>query len=122
MPTQACSPPLPALLLQVGIEGLEALKARDGNEKVPPDIAHQVLDLPLVIRLAQTAKTFFEQVVGLQLTKGPGALTLPIVQNARHRKLGVVVENAVGDTADEGEGRVMTGAEGFGPLRRIGWS
>ena len=40
VPTQAGSPPLPALLLQVGIEGLEALKARDGNEKVPPDIAH----------------------------------------------------------------------------------
>jgi hypothetical protein len=58
--------------------------------------------------------------VRLELGKGAGPLPLAIVQNARHRQLGVVVEDRARHPTKEGEGRVVPVEKGLGTLGRIG--
>ena len=62
------------------------------------------LHLPLVVALARAPEPVVEQVVGLQLGEGTGALAPAVSQYLRHRQLGIVVEDALGDPAQEGEG------------------
>ena len=56
----------------------------------------------LVIALAGTPEPVLEQVVGLQLREGPGALTPAVPQYLRHRQPGIVAEDAPGNSAQEG--------------------
>ena len=64
----------------------------------------QTLYFAFVIALAGAAEPVLEQVVGLQLGEGAGALTPAIPQYLGHRQLGVVVEDALGHPAQKGEG------------------
>ena len=57
----------------------------------------------LVIALAGTPEPVLEQVVGLQLGEGPGALTPAVPQYLRHRQPGIVAEDAPGNSAQEGK-------------------
>ena len=93
-----------ALLLEVGVQGVEALKRRYGYHEVPPDIPHQTFHLPLVVPLTRTAEPVIEQVVGLQLGEHPGPLTPAVPQYLCHRKRGVVVHNALRYSAQERKG------------------
>ena len=72
------------------------------------------------IGIAGTAEPVLEGVVGLEFSEGPGALPPAVSQYPGHRQLGVVVEDALGHSAEEGEGRDVPIAEGLGGLRRIG--
>ena len=56
----------------------------------------------------------------LELAEGPGALSPAIAQDSRHRQLGIVVENALRDSAQEGERRDVAFQEGPGGLGRVG--
>ena len=62
-----------------------------------------LIHLTLVIALAGAAEPVVEQVVGLQLGEGTGALATAVPQNPGHGQLGVVVQNALGHPAQEGE-------------------
>ena len=80
----------------------------------------EALHLAFVIALAGAAEPVLEQVVGLQLGEGAGALTPAVPQYLRHRQPGVVVENALGHSAQEGDGGNVAVQEGLGGLGGIG--
>ena len=96
--------PLQAALLQVGIQGLKTLEGGNGHQEIAPRVAHQSFDLTFVIALAGTPETVVEQVVGLELGEGTGALAPAVAQYLGHRQLGIVVEDALRHTTQEGEG------------------
>ena len=75
-----------------------------GTRKFPPNVAHHALDLPLVIALGRAAEPVIEQVVGLQLREGPSTLAPTVSQYPGHRQLGIVVQDALGHSAQDGEG------------------
>ena len=106
-------------MLQVGIQRLEIREGRYGHQKVAAHVAHQALHLTLVIALAGAAEPVVEQVVGLQLGEGTGALATAVPQNPGHGQLGVVVQNALGHPAQEGESGDMAVQERLGGLRRV---
>ena len=85
--------PVEAVLLEMSVELGEARSRRDRDQEVAPGIADQALDLALVVAFAGPAEAVEEQVVRLQLGKGPGPLPLAAIQDAGHRQLGVVVED-----------------------------
>ena len=85
--------PLQAPPLQVGIQRLKTLHRRYRHQEVAPRVAHHPLDIPLVIALAGTTEPVLEQVVGLQLGAGPGALPASMAQYLRHRQLGVALSS-----------------------------
>ena len=58
--------------------------------------------------------------MGLEFREGPGAFTASIPQYPGHRQLGVVVQDALGHSAQEGESRDMAVQEGLGGLGRVG--
>ena len=95
--------PLEAPPLQVGIQRIKALEGRHRHQEVSAHIPHQALDLALVIALAWTAEPVLEQVVRLELGEGAGKLTPAIPQDLRHGQLGIVVEDALGHSAQVGE-------------------
>ena len=76
--------------------------------------------LPLVVAFARAAEAGAEQVVGQHLAEDSGKLSLPVSQDPGHRKLGVVVEHALGHPSEEGEGPIVAVTEGFSGLRGIG--
>ena len=58
--------------------------------------------------------------MGLELGEGAGALTPAVPQYLRHRQLGIVVEDAPGHSAQEGERRDVPVQEGLGGLGGVG--
>ena len=59
--------------------------------------------------------------MGLEFGEGTGALASAVAQYPGHRQPGIVVEHALGHSAQEGEGRDVPVQEGLGGLRRIGF-
>ena len=104
----------------MGVQRLKAHEGRRRRQEVPSHVPHHPLHLTLVVPLAGTAEPVIEQVVGLKLGEGPGALPTPVPQDPGHCQLGVVVQDALGDSAQEGEGRHVAVQEGLGGLRRVG--
>ena len=95
--------------------------AKDGTgQEVAPRVAHQALYLAFVIALAGAPEPVVEQEVGLDLDEGPRALATAVSQYLRHGQLGIVVEDALRHTTQEGEGRDVAVQECLGGLRRIG--
>ena len=90
------------------------------HQEIAPRVAHQALRLAFVIALAGTPEPVVEQVVGLELGEGTGALAPAVAQYLRHRQPGNVVEDALGHSAQEGKGRDVAVQEGLGGLGRIG--
>ena len=121
MAAQPIALALEALFLEPGIQGRKALKARKRDQEVAPDIADQPLDLALVVALAGATKPVLEQIMRLQLTEDPRALTPPVAQDPGHRDLGVVIQNGDWNAAEEGKGRDMTVAECLRRLPGIGF-
>ena len=74
---------------------IKALEGRDGHEEVAPHISHQAFDLSFVVALAGTPEPVLEEVVGLKLGKGTGALTSAVTQYPGHGQPGIVVEDAL---------------------------
>ena len=60
--------------------------------------------LPLSLPLGGTAEPVVDQVVGLQLSERPATFTLSVSQYLGHRQPGIVVQDAPGHSAQEGEG------------------
>ncbi len=111
--------PRQAATLQVGVQGLKALEGWRRRQEVAPHIPGHPLDLPLAVALAGTAEPVIEQVVGLEFREGPGALPPSIPQDPGHGQLGVVVQDALGHSAQECEGRHVAVQEGLGGLGRV---
>ena len=59
--------------------------------------------------------------MGLELCEGPGALAPTVAQYLGHGQPAIVVEDALGHSPQEGEGRDVPVQEGLGGLRRIGF-
>jgi len=93
--------PSEAMRFQMGIEGVEALERRDGNQEVPTCIPHQTFHLALVVPFGWTAELVLEQVVELKLREHPGPLPATISKDPCHCKSGVVVHNALGHSPQE---------------------
>ena len=92
-----------AALFQMGIQRIEALEGRHRHQKVSSHVPHQALHLAFVIALAGTPEPVLEQVVGLQLGEGAGALAPAVSQDPGNSQPGVVVEDALGHSAQKGE-------------------
>ena len=101
---------------QVGIECIEAFERRHRHQEVAARVPHQALHLAFVIALAGTAEPVLEQVVRLQLGEGAGALTPAVARDLRHRQPGVVVEDALGHSAQNVNGGGKVGRAGGGLL------
>ena len=86
------------------IQALKALEGRSGHQEIAPSVAHQARHHSLVITLAGTPEPVVEQVVGLDLDEGAGALAPAVPQYLRHRQLGIVVEDALGHSTHERDG------------------
>ena len=76
--------------------------------------------MPLSLPLPGTPEPVLEQVVGLQLGEGAGALATAVPQYLRYGQPGIVVEDAPGHSAQVGEGGNVPVQEGLGGLRRVG--
>ena len=120
MTTQPVAQSAPAALQQLRVELSEAGRVRDRHHEVAPRVADQPFDLALVVALARPPEAVGEQVVRLQLAEDPSPLPPAIAQDARHRQLGVVVQDRARHPAEELEADVVPFAEGFAALRRIG--
>src|SRR6266566_919833 len=103
----------------MGVQRREALKHRDGYEEVPSRIADQPFDFALVIAFARSAEPILEKVVRLQLCKHARALPLAVTEDARHRDLGVVIQDRLWDAVEKCERPNVAVAEGFRRLCRI---
>ena len=112
--------PIEAALLEMRIELGEAGEGWDRHQKAAARIADQALDLAFVVAFARPAEPIEEQIVRLQLGKRARPLALAITEEAADRQLGVVVENRLRRTAQEGEGRIVAVEESLDPLRRVG--
>ena len=89
------------------------------RQGVPPDVAHHALDFSLVIALGKASEPVVEQVVRLQLGERPGAFASAVSEYPGHGQLGIVIEDALGYSAQEGEGRDMSVQEGPGGLDEV---
>ena len=87
-PFQASSPP-------GRHSGHQSSRRTDGRQEIAPRVAHQALHLTLVIALAGAAEPVIEQVVGLELGEGPGALAPTVAQDPGNSQPGIVVEDAL---------------------------
>ena len=67
--------------LQAGIERIESLEGRHRHQEVSARVPHQALHLAFVIALAGAAEPVLEQVVGLELGEGAGALTTAVAKD-----------------------------------------
>ena len=105
-------------MFQVGIECIEALEGRHRHQEVAPHVPHQALYLAFVIALAGAAEPVLEQVVRLQLGEGAGALASAVSQDPGNSQPGIVVEDALGHSAQKGKRRYVPVQEGLGGLSR----
>ena len=114
--------PVAALFLQVAIEGVPAREPGTRRHEVPPGKANHPLHITLVVALAGTPISVFEQVMRLQTAEGPRSLPRAIRQNARYQTLVIVVENRLGNAAKQGEASVVPVQPRFRRCRRVGRS
>jgi hypothetical protein len=108
------------ILQQLLIQRGQARRPRHRHQQVAADPANQPLDLAFVVAFAGAAEPVGKHVMGLQLAEHPHALAHPVAQDARHRQLGIVVQDRARHLAEEREGTIVPVAERFGGLRRIG--
>ena len=80
------------------------------HQEIAACVAHQALNLAL----AGTLEPVLEQVVGLEFGEGLGALPTAVPQDPGHRQPGVVIQDGLGHSAQEGEGGDMAIQEGLG--------
>ncbi len=109
----------PAALLKVSVELTPAGKGRHGHQEVAPPVAHQRLDVTLLVAAPHAAEAVPKEEVGLQAQELAGELTLT-PDDARHCDLRVVVVGLCGHPAKEGEGGTVRVLEALGALARVG--
>src|SRR5271167_1269845 len=119
MAAQTVSHSTAAAFQQIGVQRLEALEHRDGDEEVPSRIADKPFDFALVVAFARSAEPILEQVVRLQLGEHARALPLAVTKDARHRDLGVVIQDRLRYAAEECKRPNVAVAECFCRLCRI---
>ena len=112
--------PVAALFLQRGIEGVPARKPGTRHHKVPPGVANHPFYIAFIVALAGAAVAVLEQGMGLQPAERPGPLPRAVRQDARHQTLVVVVENRLGNPAEEGKGRIVPVQPSLRRRRRVG--
>src|SRR5207237_8966470 len=116
---QPMAEPAATTLEQLLVQRREARRPRNRHQQISADPADQAFDLALVIPLTRTAEPVGKQVMGLQLAEHSRPLPRPIVQDAGHRQLRIVVEDRLRYPAEEAECGVVPVAKRFGGLRRI---
>src|SRR6202166_4151134 len=119
MAAQTVSHSTAAAFQQMGVQRFEALEHRDWHEEVGSRIADHSFDFALVVAFARSAEPVLEQVVRLQLGEHACPLPLAVTEDARHRDLGVVIQDRLRYAAEECERSSVAVAEGFRRLCRI---
>ena len=89
------------------------------HQVVPSDKPDQTFYFAFVVALAGPPKPIGEQVVRLQLAEHARPLPGAVAQDARHRQLGVVIQDRHRHAAEERERRHLPGTERLRRLRRI---
>src|SRR6476620_2940523 len=80
-------------LEQLLVQRRQSDRPRHRHQQVPPDPANQPLDFAFVVAFAGPTKPIGKHVMRLQLAEYPRSLSDPIAQDARHRQLGIVVQD-----------------------------
>src|SRR4030088_2982531 len=119
MATQTVSHSTATAFQKMGVQRVEALGYWDGYEEVPARIADQPFDFALVIAFAGSAEPIIEQEARLELGAHARPLSFAVPEDAGHRNLGVVIQDRLGNPAEEGERPDVAVAEGFRCLCRI---
>jgi hypothetical protein len=104
VPAQPPLPPLAAIFFQVHVQLVPTVHTRNRHQEVAPHIAHQPLDLALVVTLGWTPELLRQQVVTLHFGEGPRLLPLAVAQDLGHGDLRVVVENLARHSTEIGKG------------------
>lgn len=89
---------------------------RDGDQEIATGIAHQGLDVPLLVGPADPAEVGLEEVVALESLEGVGERPPPAFGDLGDGDLQVVVADPTRNSAEEGEGPDVTLEEGLGAL------
>ena len=97
----------------------EGVEARHRDQEVPPPEAHQALDVALLVAPGHPAEVVGEEEVALQTQELPGEVAVA-AHHLGDGDPGVVIADAGGHAAEEGEARHVPGLEGLGALSRIG--
>ena len=87
MPAHKIVLALQALLLQPGVQRIEALEPWRGDQEVAAAISNSALDMAFVITLGGPAELVVEQIVGLQLGEGPGPFALAVATDLGDREV-----------------------------------
>src|SRR5690606_35126338 len=95
---------LAALLLQPEVERFPARELRHRHHEVTPRIAHQTLDITLVVSLARAAIAIPDQVMRQEAAEQLRPLAGAVGQDLRHKAAVVVVEHRLGNRAEERKG------------------
>ena len=112
--------PVAATRLQGCIEGVPALVTGKRRHEVPPGVADHPFHIAFVVALAGTAITVLEEVMRLKPAERHRSFPRAVRQDARHQALVVVVEDRLGNPAEESEGPVMTVQPSFRRRGRVG--
>jgi len=100
-----------------GVEPLQAaVQGRDGHQEVAAGVAHERLDVPLLVRPAHQAEVGLEEVVADEAEEGAGEPPLAAAGDLRDGDLEVVGADPPGHAAEEGEGPDVSLAERLGAL------
>src|SRR5690606_24020065 len=111
---------LAALLLQPEVERFPARELRHRHHEVTPRIAHQTLDITLVVSLARAAIAIPDQVMRQEAAEQLRPLAGAVGQDLRHKAAVVVVEHRLGNRAEERKGMDVAVNPGLGHRRRVG--
>jgi hypothetical protein len=103
---------------QLGVQVVPRVRGWDGHQEVAADVADAVLDVPLLVRLADAAEMTGEGEVGLEAEELPGQAALVGSDEPGHSQFAVVVTDARRHAAEEGEGAGVAGVKGLGALAR----
>ncbi len=104
---------LPVQLLKIG-------HIRQGCQKGPLRLLHQILDMPLVVASGQMAKLALEQVPVVKFQKPNNQLSDPALPNLDHSRPQIVLSRSLGNPAKESKSPNMTVKRGFNVRPFIG--
>ena len=109
-----------AALAKRPAECLQQIDLSHRHGEVPPRVAQQPLDMPLLIRPANQAELLLEQIPARQPQKLPRQWPLTIAGDLRHGDARAVVAQAPRHSAEELKGPSMPFQTGLGALPRTG--
>jgi len=104
--------------MQFLIQFLDRVHLWYGNQKVPPCVADQVLDMPLLLGASNQTEVGFIQVVALKSQELLSELPITVARDLGHGDLAVVVADPSRNPTEEIKSSFMSLLERLGTLPR----